>query len=82
MAGHLARRPGAGRCLVWNRTAERADRHSAEFGSTSVAEAEGLGAAEVLLLCLPTSAEDAAVAEKVAPKMARGSCVVSCTSGE
>mmetsp|Transcript_29330 Transcript_29330/g.91411 ORF Transcript_29330/g.91411 Transcript_29330/m.91411 type:complete len:338 (+) Transcript_29330:66-1079(+) len=81
MAGHVAKLP-VRRCLVWNRTAEKARRHAEEHGSVQVAEALDLGQAEVLLLCLPTSAEDVEVAEQVAPRMAPGACIVSCTSGE
>jgi len=48
----------------------------------AVMEPSALGRATVLVICLPTSAEDAALVEQVAPHMAAGSCVVSCTSGE
>lgn len=82
MAGHMASKLDR-RCLVWNRTLETAKRHAAEFG-TVVAEGglEDLAQAQVVVLCLPTSAEDAAVSEKLAPLLARGACIVSCTSGE
>jgi len=41
-----------------------------------------LRGAEVLVMCLPTSAEDADVAEQLAPHLSAGACIVSCTSGE
>lgn len=81
MAGHLARLPGS-RCLVWSRTAAKAERHACEFGSQHVTTPRDLAPAEVIVLCLPTSKEDEAIAEEVAPHMQKGSCLVSCTSGE
>lgn len=81
MAGHLARLPNV-KCLVWNRSTEKAKAHEAEFGSVAVATPALLGTAQVLVLCLPTSAEDEAMAEQVAPCMLRGACIVSCTSGD
>lgn len=81
MAGHMAKIPGR-RCLVWNRTTEKAVRHAAEFGSECVGSVSDLSAAGVVVLCLPTSAEDAELAGLVAPRLVKGSCIVSCTSGE
>jgi len=81
MAAHMAKIPGQ-RCLVWNRTGEKAQRHAAEHGSQGVADAAALAPAAVLVLCLPTSREDEELALQVAPHMAAGACIVSCTSGE
>jgi len=81
MAGHVCRLPGR-RCLVWNRTASKAERHAKEHGSVHMKDLSGLGQTRVLLLCLPTSEEDREVTEAVAPHMSRGSCIVSCTSGD
>lgn len=81
MASHVARLPGQ-RCLVWNRTATKAAQHAKEHGSVQVQDLTAMGQAKVLLLCLPTSEEDLAVTEAVAPHMNRGSCIVSCTSGD
>jgi len=81
MAGHMARLFGR-RCLVWNRTSAKAERHAAEHGSVHARELSDVGAAGVLVLCLPTSNEDVLVAEQVAASMAPGSVIVSCTSGE
>ncbi|CAJ1446692.1 unnamed protein product [Effrenium voratum] len=78
MAGHMARRH---QCFVWNRSADKAQRHSAEFGSTAVERLEQLAASEVVVFCLPTSAEDEAIVEQVAPHLSRDACVISCTSG-
>lgn len=81
MAGHVARLPGH-RCLVWNRTVEKAQRHAQEHDSTAASELAELGSAEVLVLCLPSSAEDASVAEQLAPYLSPHACLVSCTSGQ
>mmetsp|Transcript_112575 Transcript_112575/g.281986 ORF Transcript_112575/g.281986 Transcript_112575/m.281986 type:complete len:356 (-) Transcript_112575:44-1111(-) len=81
MAGHMARLAGH-RCLVWNRSAGKAERHAAEFGSYAVCDVAALGEADVLVMCLPTSEEDAAMAELLAPHLPAEACIVSCTSGE
>ncbi|CAE7195220.1 unnamed protein product [Symbiodinium sp. CCMP2592] len=81
MAGHLAKRH-PGRCRVWNRSAEKARRHSEEFGSNAATSLAELSDSQVVVFCLPTSKEDEAIVEQVAPHLARDSCVVSCTSGE
>mmetsp|Transcript_2002 Transcript_2002/g.6172 ORF Transcript_2002/g.6172 Transcript_2002/m.6172 type:complete len:359 (-) Transcript_2002:23-1099(-) len=81
MAGHMAKLPGR-RCLVWNRTAAKAEKHAAEHGSVCASELSDLGTVGILVLCLPTSKEDALVAEQVAAHMAPGSIILSCTSGE
>ncbi|PTA69819.1 NAD(P)-dependent oxidoreductase [Deinococcus arcticus] len=82
MAAHLARRASAqgGRALVWNRTAARAADHAARHGS----EAVDLGAAaqaDVLLTCLPTSAEVDEVLAALQPHLRPGTVWVDCTSG-
>lgn len=82
MAGHLAKKSKS-RCVVWNRTEAKAERHSLEFGSVVARNGfHDLTKASVVVLCLPTTAEDAEVAESLAPQLARGSCIMSCTSGE
>jgi len=81
MAGHMARLGGHS-CLVWNRSTEKAERHAAEFGSSAVSDLVALAKAEVLLMCLPTSDEDATMAEQLAPHLRKETCLVSCTSGE
>lgn len=81
MAAHMSKLPGT-RCLVWNRDGDKAQRHAAEHGSVAVETAAGLAKAKVVVFCLPTSVEDAEVAEEVGSSMAAGGCIVSCTSGE
>eukprot|EP00931_Biecheleriopsis_adriatica_P069351 TRINITY_DN43206_c0_g1_i1.p1 TRINITY_DN43206_c0_g1~~TRINITY_DN43206_c0_g1_i1.p1 ORF type:complete len:346 (-),score=91.05 TRINITY_DN43206_c0_g1_i1:49-939(-) len=80
MAGHMAKLHGQ-RCLVWNRSGEKAQQHSREFGSEAVADVAKLGSSQVVVFCLPTSTEDEALAAQVAPHLAKDSCIVSCTSG-
>jgi len=82
MAGHIARKL-PGRCIVWTRSTAKAERHALEHGSIAATQGlSGLATADVVLLCLPTSVEDAEVAQDLAPHLARGACIVSCTSGE
>jgi len=81
MAGHMATKL-SGRCLVWNRTAETAQKHSVEFGSVATSSLSDLREASVVVMCLPTSTEDVVVAEQLASSLNPGACVVSCTSGE
>jgi len=82
MAGHMAKKM-SGRCIVWNRTFDKAKQHETEFGSIAATNGfSDFAAATAVVLCLPTSAEDASVAQAIAPHLARDSCIVSCTSGE
>lgn len=82
MAAHMmSKLPG--KCLVWNRSMNRAHDHAAEFGTIVASNGlADLAAADVVVMCLPTSAEDVLVAEALAPHLRRGACLVSCTSGE
>lgn len=80
-AGHIMKQM-KGETFVWNRTKDRALQHAAEYGSTPATNLADLATAEVVVMCLPTSAEDAAVAEALAPHLRKGACIVSCTSGE
>lgn len=79
MAGHMAK--AHSRCTVWNRTQMKAAQHSKEFGSVHAEKLEELKSSQVLVFCLPTSEEDEAIVEQLAPHLPRGACVVSCTSG-
>lgn len=82
MAGHMAKKL-EGKCIVWNRTMSKAEKHAAEFGSVCAKNGlADLADANIVVLCLPTSAVDSEVARVLAPSMASGSCIVTCTSGE
>jgi len=81
MAANITRKLDS-QCIVWNRTLLKAEKHSKEFGSIFAANGfSDVATADIVLLCLPTSEEDAEVAEKLASLLSRGSCIVSCTSG-
>ncbi|THF88209.1 NAD(P)-dependent oxidoreductase [Deinococcus sp. KSM4-11] len=82
MAGHLAARSRetGGRTLVWNRTPGRAEAHAAEFGSVAVTLQEAAGA-DLIVSCLPTSAEVDEVLDAVLGQLTPGSVWVDCTSG-
>ena len=82
MAGHLAARSRetGGRTLVWNRTPGRAEAHAAEFGSVAVTLQEAAGA-DLIVSCLPTSAEVDEVLDAVLGQLKPGSVWVDCTSG-
>ena len=80
MAVHVARTFPT---VVWNRTRERADTFAAETGA---AAADSPGAVvervDVVITCLPTSAEVLDVIDKVAEVWRRGQLVVDATSGD
>ncbi|MBZ9711885.1 NAD(P)-dependent oxidoreductase [Deinococcus multiflagellatus] len=82
MAAHLAQRAAAqgGRALVWNRTAARAAAHAAQHGSEAV-NLSGAAQADMVLTCLPTSAEVDEVLTTLAPRLRPGTVWVDCTSG-
>ena len=68
--------------LVWNRTPAKAEQVAAETGAKAVGELAGLASANIVLSCLPSSKEVAAVAGTLGPLLARGSLWIDCTSGE
>jgi len=83
MAAHLARQH---ELTVWNRTRSRADVFAAEHRCRAAATpAEAAGGAEVVLTCLPTSAEvEALLAGEMGLEagLAEGALVLDCTSGD
>jgi 3-hydroxyisobutyrate dehydrogenase len=83
MAAHLARKMDL---TVWNRTRARAEefaaRHGARVGKTPRETAAG---AEVVVTCLPTSAEVEQLLDGpdgLEAGMARGALLLDCTSGD
>lgn len=83
MAAHLAREFDL---TVWNRTRSRADafarEHRARVAGTPREAAQG---ADVLMTCLPTSADVESLlegADGLMAGLARGALVLDCTSGE
>jgi 3-hydroxyisobutyrate dehydrogenase len=83
MAVHVARRHDL---AVWNRTRSRADDFAAEHGSRAAATpAEAVAGAEVVLTCLPTSAEVEQLLEGphgLEAGLASGALFLDCTSGD
>jgi 3-hydroxyisobutyrate dehydrogenase len=71
---------------VWNRTAQRAEAFAREHRARVAATPrEAAAGAEVLITCLPTSAEVEGVLfgpDGAAPALARGALVVDSTSGD
>lgn len=78
MAANLA---GSFETLVHNRTAAVADEHAAAHGTTAIA-LDGVTAAEVILTCLPTTAEVAATVATVGDALRPGTVWIDHTSGD
>lgn len=80
MAVHLARQH---ELRVWNRTAARATEFASATGATAAATpAAAVQGAEVVISCLPTSAEVLAVVRQVAGVLTPGMLWLDCTSGD
>ena len=79
MARHLAKEHEV---LVWNRTAEKAQRHAREHGSHAVSELRDVAGADVIISMLPTSAEVDEVVEKITPALRKGTLWIDATSGD
>lgn len=79
MARHLAKEHEV---IVWNRTAEKAQKHAAEHGTRAVADVSECADADVILTILPTSKEVDEIVEKVAPKLRKGTLWIDATSGD
>ena len=83
MAAHL---PEAHDLMVWNRTAARAQEFVAAHGGRAAATPRAAAAhAEIVLTCLPTSAEVETLlegADGLLAGLARGAMLVDCTSGD
>tara|TARA_B100000683_G_scaffold203075_1_gene196495 strand:- start:64 stop:759 length:696 start_codon:yes stop_codon:yes gene_type:complete len=86
IAGNLAaaavRGDVASPVTVWNRTLAKAERHAAAFGTRCARTLSDASRADVVITCLPTSAEVAAVVAELAPALKAGSLWIDCTSGD
>ncbi len=78
MAGNLA---GRFTTKVHNRTAEVAISHEQAHGSLAAADLTDLGDVDVVLTCLPTDVEVAAIAEQLGSELAPGTVWIDHTSG-
>jgi 3-hydroxyisobutyrate dehydrogenase len=67
---------------VWNRTRAVAAGHAAEHGTTAADAITDLADADVIVTCLPTTAEVAQVAGVLAPHLGQGVVWIDHTSGD
>jgi 3-hydroxyisobutyrate dehydrogenase len=79
MAGNLAR---VAPTAVWNRTRAVAEAHAAEHGTELAERLSDLGDADVVISCLPTTAEVASVAGSLVPYLGPGVVWIDHTSGD
>ena len=79
MARHLARENDV---LVWNRTAEKAERHAREHGTKVAKSLDDCANAEVIITILPTSREVDEIVDKLLPKVKKGTLWIDATSGD
>lgn len=79
MARHLSKEHEV---VVWNRTREKAERHSREHGSVLAAGIAETAAAEVIITMLPTSREVDEVVDQLLPHLRQGTLWIDATSGD
>ena len=79
MARHLAREHEV---IVWNRTKEKAERHSREHGTKLADDLAGVTAADVIITMLPTSKEVDEIVDKLLPGLRSGTLWIDATSGD
>lgn len=82
MAAHLARRAQetGGQALVWNRTPGKAEQHAQQYGSRAATLPE-LAQADLIVSCLPISADVDEMITALLPHLHAGTTWVDCTSG-
>ncbi len=79
MARHLAKEHEV---TVWNRTREKAERHSRQHGTKLANDLADCAAAEVIMTILPTSREVDEIVGKLMPHLRRGKLWIDATSGD
>jgi 3-hydroxyisobutyrate dehydrogenase len=79
MARHLSKQHDL---TVWNRTAEKAERHAHEHGTKHANDLAACAAADVVITMLPTSREVDAIVDKLMPDLRRGTLWIDATSGD
>lgn len=79
MARHLAKEHEV---LVWNRTAEKAERHAREHGTRQVADLAQCAEADAIITMLPTSLEVDEVVDALLPHVRSGTLWIDATSGD
>jgi 3-hydroxyisobutyrate dehydrogenase len=79
MARHLAKEHEV---IVWNRTREKAERHSREHGTKLAADIKDCANADAVITMLPTSREVDEVVDTLAPALRKGTLFIDATSGD
>jgi 3-hydroxyisobutyrate dehydrogenase len=79
MARHLAKEHEV---IVWNRTREKAERHSREHGTKLAKDLSDVAAAEVIITMLPTSKEVDEIVDKLISQVRKGTLWIDATSGD
>jgi 3-hydroxyisobutyrate dehydrogenase len=79
MARHLAKEHDV---LVWNRTAEKAQRHAREHGTKVAGDLSECASAEVIITMLPTSREVDEIVGRLLPHVRPGTLWIDATSGD
>lgn len=79
MARHLAKEHDV---IVWNRTREKAEKHSREHGTKLANDIKETAAADVIITILPTSKEVDEIVDKLLPSLKRGTLWIDATSGD
>ncbi|HEX9161950.1 MAG TPA: NAD(P)-dependent oxidoreductase [Thermoanaerobaculia bacterium] len=79
MARHLA---AEHEVTVWNRTREKAERHSREHGTKLANDLSDCAASDVIITILPTSREVDEIVDKLLTHLRRGTLWIDATSGD
>jgi len=79
MARHLSKQH---ELIVWNRTREKAERHSREYGSRLARDLADTAQAEVIITMLPTSREVNEIVDRLLESLRRGTLWIDATSGD
>jgi len=79
MARHLAKEHDV---LVWNRTREKAERHSREHGTKLANDLADCASAEIVITMLPTSREVDEIVDQLLPHLPPGLLWIDATSGD
>lgn len=79
MARHLAREHEV---IVWNRTREKAERHSREHGTKLARDLAEVANADIIITMLPTSKEVDEIVDKLMPHLRKGTLFIDATSGD
>lgn len=79
MARHLAKEHEV---IVWNRTREKAERHSREHGTTLAGDITDCAAGDVIITMLPTSKEVDEVVDRMLSSLRKGTLWIDATSGD